>query len=188
MEYNEQNASVTYHSDKPTGPTAGSETTDALEILARLTSHIPNNVQVLQRYYGHYASRLRGMGRKAADGDDEQSLVMGDPVPEAVRETRCRSAELLRRILGFEPLACLRCGQEMRKVPFITEPKTIDRIPRAPETHSSLTHVNRTPHTCRLPVVSAASQGLPEHLDRLVSGRHTSQARKLKDMLVSVWK
>jgi hypothetical protein len=42
MEYDEQHSAVTYHSDKPTGPTAGSETTDALEFLARLTSHIPN--------------------------------------------------------------------------------------------------------------------------------------------------
>ena len=33
MEYDEQDCSVTYHSDKPTGPTAGSETTDALEFL-----------------------------------------------------------------------------------------------------------------------------------------------------------
>jgi hypothetical protein len=41
MEYDEQQSAVTYHSDKPTGPTAGSETTDALEFLARLTSHIP---------------------------------------------------------------------------------------------------------------------------------------------------
>ena len=48
MEYDEQQSAVTYHSDKPTGPTAGSETTDALEFLARLISHIPNKGQVLQ--------------------------------------------------------------------------------------------------------------------------------------------
>ncbi len=41
MEYSQEDSAVTYHSDKPTGPTAGSETTDALEFLARLTSHIP---------------------------------------------------------------------------------------------------------------------------------------------------
>ncbi|MFQ5705348.1 MAG: transposase, partial [Gemmatimonadales bacterium] len=61
MEYQAQDRSVTYHSDKPTGPTASSETMDVLEFLARLTSHIPSKGQVLQRYYGWYSSRLRGM-------------------------------------------------------------------------------------------------------------------------------
>jgi hypothetical protein len=41
MEYDERHSAVTYHSDKPTGPTAGSETVDALEFLARVVSHIP---------------------------------------------------------------------------------------------------------------------------------------------------
>ena len=57
LEYQPDNATVTYHSDKPTGPTAGSETMDVLEFLARVTSHIPAKCQVLQRYYGWYASR-----------------------------------------------------------------------------------------------------------------------------------
>ena len=37
MEYDAGQSAVTYHSDKPAGPTAGSETTDALEFLAKLT-------------------------------------------------------------------------------------------------------------------------------------------------------
>jgi hypothetical protein len=40
-----------------------------------------------------------------------------------------------RRIFEVDPLACPRCGQEMRIVAFITEPKTIDRI---------LDHLRRT--------------------------------------------
>ncbi len=52
LEYQSDNATVTYHSDKPTGPTAGGETLDVLEFLARVVSHIPNKGQVLQRYYG----------------------------------------------------------------------------------------------------------------------------------------
>ena len=74
MEYDEQDRAVTYHSDKPTGPTAGSETTDALEFLARLTSHIPDKGQVLQRYYGFYSSRQRGTRRKANGDGIEQPL------------------------------------------------------------------------------------------------------------------
>ena len=131
MEYDEQHGAVTYHSDKPSGPTAGSETSDALEFLARLTSHIPDKNQVLQRYYGHYSSRVRAMRRKAAEKNEdyeEHPLVTVEPEPEAVREAKRRWANLLRHILEVEPLRCPRCGEEMRIVSFITEPKTIDRI------------------------------------------------------------
>ena len=106
MEYDEEQSAVTYHSDKPTGPTAGSETTDALEFLAKLTSLFPNKGQVLQRYYGHYASRVRGKRRKAGEGDEvyeEPPLVTVEPEPEGLRKAKRRWAELLRRILEVDP-------------------------------------------------------------------------------------
>jgi hypothetical protein len=135
MEYQKQDSTVTYHSDKPIGPTAGSETIDALEFLARVVSHIPNKGQVLQRYYGWYASRVRGMRRKATEAGEEHPIVCVDPEPEAVRQARHRWAELLRRIFEVDPLACPRCGEQMRIVAFITEPRIIDRI---------LDHLRRT--------------------------------------------
>ena len=138
MEYSQEDSTVTYHSDKPTGPTAGSETMDALEFLARVVAHIPNKGQVLQRYYGFYASRVRGMRRKA--GGEHQPVVYAEPVPEALREARRRWAELLRRIFEVDPLACPRCGQEMHIVAFITQPQIIDRI---------LDHLQRTRATRR---------------------------------------
>jgi len=128
MEYDERQSAVTYHSDKPTGPTAGSDTVDALEFLARVVSHIPNKGQVLQRYYGWYASRVRGMRRKAAEAGDEHPIVCVDPEPEVLSEAALRWAELLRRIFEVDPLACPRCGEEMRIVAFVTEPRIIDRI------------------------------------------------------------
>ncbi len=133
LEYQPDTATVTYHSDKPTGPTAGSETLDVLEFLARVASHIPNKSQVLHRYYGWYASRTRGIRRRA--GTEEQPPVYAEPVPVPLHEARRRWAELLRRIFAIEPLACPRCGQTMRIVAFITEPQLIDRI---------LDHVRRT--------------------------------------------
>jgi hypothetical protein len=66
MEYDEQQRAVTYHSDKPTSPTVGSETTDVLEFLAWLTSHIPNKGKVLQRYHGLYSSRQGELAAKPA--------------------------------------------------------------------------------------------------------------------------
>ncbi len=134
LEYQSDDATVTYHSDKPTGPTAGSETLGVLEFLARVVSHIPNKGQVLQRHYGWYANRTRGIRRK--DGAHEQPpTAEAESVPPSLPEARRRWAELLRRIFEVDPLRCPRCGHEMRIVAFITQPRVIDRI---------LTHLRRT--------------------------------------------
>ncbi len=97
-----------------------------LEFLARVVSHIPDKGQVLQRYYGWYASRTRGIRRRA--GTEGQQTVYAAPVPVPLHQARRRWAELLRRIFEVEPLECPRCGQTMRIVAFITEPQVIDRI------------------------------------------------------------
>ena len=99
---------------------------DALELLARVATHIPDHGQVLPRDNGWSASRTRGTRRQAGTG--EQPIVYAESVPVPLREARRRWAELLRRILEIEPLACPHCGQPMRIVAFITEPKVIDRI------------------------------------------------------------
>ena len=44
---------------RPDGPTAGTETADALEFLARVLVHIPDKGHVTTRYYGWYANRPR---------------------------------------------------------------------------------------------------------------------------------
>jgi len=50
--------------------------------------------------------------RRKADNDDEAiTPVMVEPEAEAVRKAKRRWAELLRRILEVDPLACPRCGQ-----------------------------------------------------------------------------
>ena len=61
---------------RSSGPTAGAEALDALEFLARVVSHISNKGQVLQRYYGWYANRTRGIRRQA--GVDAQPAVRHD--------------------------------------------------------------------------------------------------------------
>jgi hypothetical protein len=64
LEYDAKAHRVTYWSDKMDGPTAGAETVDALEFLARVTAHIPDKHQVMTRYYGWYANRPRGERRQ----------------------------------------------------------------------------------------------------------------------------
>ncbi len=152
LEYQSGNATVTYHSDKPTGPTAGSETLDVLEFLGREVSHSPNKGQVLQRYYGWYASRTRGIRRRA--GTEGQQTVYAAPVPVPLREARRRWAELLRRMFEVDPLRCPRCAPELRIVAFITQHRVSDRI---------LTHLRRTrdgaPPLARAAAASSNSSG-----------------------------
>ena len=65
LEYIEKKA-VSYRSDKSEGPTAGPETVNPLEFLARVLVHIPDQGHVTRRYYGWYANRRRGMRRPPA--------------------------------------------------------------------------------------------------------------------------
>jgi len=65
LTYDRTAKAVTYRSDKSDGPTAGTETADPLEFLARVLVHIPDKGHVTTRYYGWYANRPRGMRRHA---------------------------------------------------------------------------------------------------------------------------
>jgi hypothetical protein len=139
LAYQAETGTVTYQSDKASGPTAGNETLDPLAFLARAASHIPNKGQVLQRYYGWYANRTRGRRRRAGapePGPRTESTPVGDAAASspALRAARRRWAELVRRIFEVDPLRCPRCGESMRVVGFITQGHVIDRI---------LTHLRR---------------------------------------------
>jgi hypothetical protein len=70
LTYDRAAKAVTYRSDKSEGPTAGTESADPLEFLARVLTHIPDKGQVTTRYYGWYANRPRGMRRRAEPAVD----------------------------------------------------------------------------------------------------------------------
>ncbi len=71
---------VTYRSDKLDGPTAGAETLDPLEFLARLTVHIPNKRQVMTRYYGPQLRLVRQpLPRHAAQAGRRGNTRVGYP-------------------------------------------------------------------------------------------------------------
>jgi len=97
---------VTYRSDTSDGPTAGTETVDPLEFLARVLVHIPDTGHVTTRYYGWYANRPRGMRGQA------------EPT-EASR----RWAAVLQQLFEVDPLACPSC-----LVACITQRSVIDQI------------------------------------------------------------
>jgi hypothetical protein len=112
--------------------TAGCHTFDALDFVALVAAQIPDKGQVLQRYYGYYSSRARGMRRKAAKeaGSPVEPADITVDQPDAVsRSAACRRwAELLRRIFEVDPLTCPSCGGRMRIVEFVVVPRVIDRI------------------------------------------------------------
>jgi hypothetical protein len=114
---------------------------DALEFLARVVSHIPNKGQVLQRYYGWYANRSRGI-RRQAGSREPPSVGVAEAGPPALSDVRRRWAELLRRIFAVTPLRGPGCGAPMRVVAVITQPPVIDRI---------LTHLRRPVPPARRP-------------------------------------
>ena len=136
-----------YRSDKRDGPTAGTETVDPLEFLARLVTHIPNKHQVMTRYYGWYANRPRGTRRKAAADVAIAPIHVAEREALPLREARRRWAELLRRIYEVDPLRCPACGGAMRILAFLTEGAVIDRI----LAHLRLAHLRRTGGDARGP-------------------------------------
>ncbi len=122
-----------------------------MEFLARVTAHIPNKHQVMTRYYGYSANRVRGARRR------REQLAVGpppvaDPVPLPLREARRRWAELLRQIFEVDPLRCPQCGAAMRIVAFITQRAVIDRI---------LDHLRRARDSARGPPKTQPSP--PQH-------------------------
>jgi hypothetical protein len=141
LDYDAAQRQVHYRSDKTDGPTAGTETVDPLEFLARLTAHIPDKRQVMTRYYGFYANRVRGARRRRGEPAPGPPPV-AEPVPLAWREARRRWAELLRQIFEVDPLRCPACGAAMRIVAVITQRAVIDRM---------LDHLRRTREAARAP-------------------------------------
>ena len=128
LTYDRSAMAVTYRSDKSEGPTAGTETVDPLEFLARVLVHIPEKGHVTTRYYGWYANRPRGMRRQA----ESMATAVPPPIVPAARlaptEASRRWAALLQQIFEVDPLACPSCQSPMRIVACITQASVIDRI------------------------------------------------------------
>jgi hypothetical protein len=153
LTYDAEAKQVTYRSDKSDGPTAGSETVEPLEFLARVLCHIPDKGQVTTRYSGWYANRPRGTRRREAEraAGASVAVVVAPAVPLAVREARRRWADLLRLIDEVDPLVCVRCGGAMRVAAIVTARDTIAAI---------LAHVRARSPPGRGPRVSSPRRSL----------------------------
>ena len=126
--YDRATHTVTYRSDKSTGPTAGTETVDPREFLARALVHIPDKGTVTTRYYGWYANRPRGMRLQVEPAAAGAPLAIVTTPRLAPTEASRRWAALLRQIFEVDPLRCPTCQGPMRIVAVITQRSVIDQI------------------------------------------------------------
>lgn len=83
-----------YRSDKSEGPTAGTETVDPLEFLARLLVHIPDKGHVTTRYYGWYANRPRGRRRQAEPAPSAPPAIVSAPRLAPTEASRRRTVHV----------------------------------------------------------------------------------------------
>ncbi len=90
LTYDRTAKTVKYRSDKSDGPTAGTETADPLEFLARVLVHIPDKGHVTTRYDGWYANRPRGIRDKAAPAADGPAAGGRRSSNRSSRSTRSR--------------------------------------------------------------------------------------------------
>ena len=106
---------------------------DALDWIHAITTLIPDARQHMVRYYGAYANRARRLYRAAEDSvadpvGEGEDAGPSDAEAEWKRMRRRAWARLIARIYEVDPLVCPRCGEELRIVALITDPRVIDRI------------------------------------------------------------
>jgi len=98
---------------------------NALDWLARLTTHIPGRYEQTVRYYGFYSNKSMGM-RKKTGTDDTIPAVMPNDLPS--KESRQNWARLIQKIYEVDPLVCPKCQGQMRIISFIEELDVIEKI------------------------------------------------------------
>ena len=106
---------------------------DALDWIQAITTQIPDARQHMVRYYGAYANRARRLYRASEDSVADpvgagEDAGPSDAEAEWKRMRRRAWARLIARIYEVDPLVCPRCGEELRIVALITDPRVIDRI------------------------------------------------------------
>jgi hypothetical protein len=99
------------------GPKRNFQIFDPLDFLAEVTQHIPEMGEHLIRYYGWYSNKKRGQRAQSQPPTPEGSTEPSR-APSA-REARKRWAALIKQVYETDPLACPKCGSEMKIIAFI---------------------------------------------------------------------
>ena len=107
----------------------------AEEFIATITQHILEKSFQLVRYYGWYSNRARGdrvkRSRKAStdQADASHAVELLDVSESKSRKIPSRTwRECIKKVRAVDPLACPKCGGELKIVSFIDERLVIRRI------------------------------------------------------------
>jgi putative transposase/transposase-like zinc-binding protein len=120
---------VVYHLKRPLRDGRRQLVLAPLDFLRRLAALVPPPRSHLVRYSGVFApgSSCRQDIIPAAPTDTEPSGLPSDP--KAVRPRRLPWAQLLKRVLNIDVLAC-SCGNRREIIAFVTDPAVINKILR----------------------------------------------------------
>ena len=98
-----------------------------LEFLAQLSVHIPDTWEQSVRYYGAYAARTRGAKKTAHPFTPIAKLRLPDE-NESQRKPSAFWASNIKRVYEIDPLACSRCGEQMKIVAFVHKLSEIRKL------------------------------------------------------------
>ena len=102
------------------------KTFEALDWLAAMTSHIPNQGERMVRYYGFYSNASRGHRQK----ENTDGLIPCVIEPEENVRPNRNWARLIQKIYEVDPLTCPQCRGVMRIISIIEDQEVIDKILR----------------------------------------------------------
>ncbi len=87
-----------------------------------MSDHIPDPGQHRTLFYGEYSSRARGTAQSA----EAEAVVSAELPPRR----RCSPswARLISKVYQVDPLVCVRCGQRMSILAFVSDQHAIGRI------------------------------------------------------------
>ena len=81
---------------------------DYPELIARVTSHIPDKGQVMVRYYGLYANAHRGKIKKASLAAFPLRIV-----EDKLRRIPSKGwADMIRKVYEVDPMVCPECTSD----------------------------------------------------------------------------
>jgi len=97
---------------------------DAVDFIASITSHIPNQNEQTVRYFGYYSNVCRGRRKKKGIGQSDY-VIEDDSYNNSCSKSWAR---LIKKIYEVDPLICPNCKGQMRIIAFIEDYKVIRKI------------------------------------------------------------
>ncbi len=127
-EENSNQTIIRCHKDKNT-----TKDYSPMDFLAAVSATIPDKWEQSVRYAGYYAHKTRGKRRLEEESLSEQlnpddNIRLITPPPEKKKKASRSWVRLIRKVYEADPLTCPKCGENMKVIAVITDPKQAERI------------------------------------------------------------